>query len=225
DKLIRSKEDYTISRVMLNNQKMESWGSKGTIATNAELRDCLKAENPAYGNGVFLVGKAPKGDRKYLYKNWERNGIRCYSSLVSPVIGLKPHMERGPWGKTNEINLPRKFVKLVNFCRKDEVKVSEIYNLMYNPKLYEIAYHKLKLNPVNMTSPQIRVGKLTPTMLDRFSLELIEEIIYLMKSGRFDFKPGRGVQIPQINGSIRPLPPLALSSPLLTSSSPSPCDP
>ena len=79
DKLIRSKEDYTISRVMLNNQKVGSWGSKGTIATNAKQRDCLMAVNPANGNGVFIVGNAPKGDRKYLYKrNRERNGIRCY---------------------------------------------------------------------------------------------------------------------------------------------------
>lgn len=76
-----------------------------------------------------------------------------------------------------------------------------------------------------MTNPPIRDGKLRPTMLDRLTLELIEEIINQMKSGRFDFKPERGVHIPQINGSIRPQTPLALTTPLMSSSSPSPCEP
>jgi group II intron reverse transcriptase/maturase len=75
----------------------------------------------------------------------------------------------------------------------------KLYKLLYDRKLYQIAYDKLKSKPGNMT-PGI-----TPTTLDGISLEVIDKIIEEMKLGTFQFQPGRRVNIPKANGKTRPL--------------------
>jgi retron-type reverse transcriptase len=99
-------------------------------------------------------------------------------------------------------DLPRRFEKLTQICAipKDDFKVNDIYKLMFNIRMYEVAYHKLKSNPGNMT-PGIN-----PVTLDGVSLEWLEETINQMKDGSFQFKPGRRVQIPKPGSSkTRPL--------------------
>jgi group II intron reverse transcriptase/maturase len=103
---------------------------------------------------------------------------------------------------TVEGDLPRRFEKLTQICSipKDGFKVNDIYRLMFNIRMYEVAYHKLKSNPGNMTPGII------PVTLDGMSLEWIEETINQMKDGSFQFKPGRRVQIPKPGSSkTRPL--------------------
>jgi hypothetical protein len=90
-----------------------------------------------------------KGGRKYLFKlNWQHNGFRCYSTKI-------------------ERDLPRKFDKLIEFCLipKEGVKINDIYKLMFDKRMYEIAYHKLRSKPGNMTPGII------PTTLDGISME------------------------------------------------------
>jgi retron-type reverse transcriptase len=70
---------------------------------------------------------------------------------------------------------------------------------MYNHRLYEIAYDKLRSNPGNMTQG------INPTTLDGLSFETIDGIINLIKSDKFQFSPGRRTQIPKANGGTRPL--------------------
>ena len=70
---------------------------------------------------------------------------------------------------------------------------------MFNAKLFEIAYNRLKSKPGNMT-PGI-----TPTTLDGFSLKIINEIIEKLKDESFRFSPGRRVSIPKASGGLRPL--------------------
>lgn len=71
---------------------------------------------------------------------------------------------------------------------------------MFNIRMYEVAYHKLKSNPGNMTPGII------PETLDGMSRDWIEETIDQMRDGSFQFKPGRRIQIPKPGSSkTRPL--------------------
>lgn len=94
--------------------------------------------------------------------------------------------------------LPKKFTKLINICerRTDNFKVNDIYTLMFNIELYEVAYKKLKSNP----TPGI-----DQVTLDGISLEVFKDIIASMKDEKFQFKPGKRVYIPKAIGKTRPL--------------------
>lgn len=70
---------------------------------------------------------------------------------------------------------------------------------MLRPELYLAAYQKLRSNPGNMT-PGIN-----PTTLDGMSEEVLYDIINKLRSGKFQFNPGRRVDIPKPNGKTRPL--------------------
>lgn len=100
-------------------------------------------------------------------------------------------------------DLPRRFEKLTQICatHKDGFKANDIYKLMFNVRMYEVAYHKLRSNPAGNMTPGI-----TPVTLDGISLEWIKETINQMRDGTFQFKPGRRVQIPKPGSSkTRPL--------------------
>lgn len=165
---------------------MESGRPKGTIGINRELRDCLRAKALlAYGNGSSIVGLRPKGARMYSCgKVRKESGVRLNSELNSETL-----------------KLPNKFIKLVKVCERKpkNFKASDIFDLMFNIRMYEVAYHKLKSKPGNMT-PGIN-----PTTLDGISIDTFESIIAAIKSGKFDFYPGRRVHIPKGNGKTRPL--------------------
>jgi len=199
NKLIKLGEGYIVRRVTRSNHKMENWRPKGTVIANSELRDCLRVGTayPSYGNGAIVVnhGKTMmKGGRKcFIGASLQHNGFRYYST------------ER-------KGDLPRRFEKLVNMCDipKDGLKINDIYNLMFNERMYEVAYQKLRSNPP--LGPLIPLGEgnmipgIVPTTLDGFSLEWVKTIIYQMKDNSFQFKPGRRIMITKSDGvSKRPL--------------------
>jgi hypothetical protein len=119
---------------------MENRRPKGTVIANTELRDCLRvgAAYSTYGNGVIVVNHGKnmvKGGRKCIFgSTLQHNGFRYYST------------ER-------KGDLPIRFEKLVNRCAipKDGLKINDIYNLMFNERMYEVAYQKLRSNSGNMT--------------------------------------------------------------------------
>jgi len=74
-----------------------------------------------------------------------------------------------------------------------------LYKLMYNPRLYEIAYNNLKSKPGNWT-PAIN-----PTTLEGFSSYTIAKIIDSLKNQTFNFNPSRRIQIPKARGGTRHL--------------------
>lgn len=169
-------ECYT-AQITRSNKRKEG-EPKGTIDTKWELRDCLRVRTTlTYGNGGFVIGNYPKGARLYSSKpNQEGSGIR-------------------------PIELPKKFTKLVSICERwtKDFKINDIYTLMFNMEMYEIAYNKLKSNPGNMTPG---IDQVT---LDGISKEAFQKIILSMKDESFQFKPGRRVNIPKANGKTRPL--------------------
>jgi retron-type reverse transcriptase len=189
DKLIRSEKGYIVRRVTRSNHKMESWRPKGTIVANKELRDYLRVgvAYPIYGNGAAIlkdVSNMMKGGRNCSFGNISQNiGFRYYSTETKG-------------------DLPKRFEKLVKFCAtpKEGMKINDIYNLMFNKRMYEVAYQRLRSNPGNMTPGII------PTTLDGFSLEWVNETILQMKNSSFQFKPGRRIMIPKTDGTLkRPL--------------------
>ncbi|KAI9725890.1 MAG: hypothetical protein M1834_009467 [Cirrosporium novae-zelandiae] len=166
-----------ITRIMWNNKKEEG-EPKETVCTSRELRDHLRISSPIiYGDGGPIVGIMPKGARMFS-SEIEREGS-----------GIRPK------------ELPKRFTKLIEICerRKEDFKVNDIYTLMYNMEMYEIAYQKLKSNPGNMTPG---IDQIT---LDGISKEVFQGIIDSMKDETFRFKPGRRVNIPKANGKTRPL--------------------
>jgi group II intron reverse transcriptase/maturase len=189
DKSVQSEKGYRVRRVTRSNQKMESWKPKGTIIANKELRDYLRVgvAYPIYGNGAAVlknVFNMKKGGRKCSFENVSQNiGFRYYSTETKG-------------------DLPKRYEKLVKICAapKEGMKINDIYNLMFNKRMYEVAYQRLRSNPGNMTPGII------PTTLDGFSLEWVNETILQMKNYSFQFKPGRMIMIPKTDGiSKRPL--------------------
>ena len=175
--LVRRIMECDIAQITRSN-KREEGEPKGTIDTKLELRDHLRVKSSlTYGDGGPIVGKTLKGARMFS------------SEITREGSGIRP------------IELPRKLAKLIDICdrHKNDFKVSDIYALMFNMKLYEIAYRKLKSNPGNMTPG---IDEVT---LDGISKEVFHEIIKAMKDESFQFKPGRRTHIPKSNGKTRPL--------------------
>lgn len=101
-----------------------------------------------------------------------------------------------------ENNLPNKYLKLIKFCsnKPSGIKISDIYDLMLNERMFEIAYHKLKSKPGNMTPG------MNPTTLDGVSAAVFRELIESLRNESFQFEPGRRVNIPKSSGGgTRPL--------------------
>jgi len=116
--LVRRIMKWDIAQIMRNN-KREEGEPKGTIDIKLELRDHLRVKSSlTYGDGGPIIGNIPKGARMFS------------SEVTREGSGIRP------------IELPRKLTKLIDICgrHKDEFKVSDIYTLMFNMKLYEIAY-------------------------------------------------------------------------------------
>jgi nicotine oxidoreductase len=101
----------------------------------------------------------------------------------------------------------KKLRRLSELCIKNPNAIinEPIINHMYNYRLYELAYDKLKSNPGNMTQG------INPTTLDGISSDTITSIIESIKNDSFKFTPGRRVQIPKNSGGFRPL---TIASPL-----------
>lgn len=177
---------------IINTLKSEKGQSKGNIGINVRTTGLPKVWKD-YGNRRIIVPfginecqsiglKDPVAMGRIL-------GQRCcnYSSSagVSSTV------------KTDDI---RRLQWLEDKCRENkEFVATDVYKLMYNTKLFEIAYNKLKSKPENMT-PGI-----TPTTLDGFSIEVIHELIEKLKDESFKFSPGRRVMIPKASGGERPL--------------------
>jgi group II intron reverse transcriptase/maturase len=77
----------------------------------------------------------------------------------------------------------------------------DLYRLLYCEELYVVAYQKMKSKPGNMTA-----GSDGET-LDGFSPEWVTDIVKLLRSEQYEFKPVRRVNIPKPGkpGQTRPL--------------------
>jgi group II intron reverse transcriptase/maturase len=149
---------------------------------------------PAAREQVFPLRHAPliSGDRGrvagYHSNSWNWAGSGASRGLAT--------------SSTNpDKTIQDKLLNLAKWCEANPDKPVDrtLYKLLLDPKLFEIAYNKLKSNPGNLT-PGI-----TPTTLDGFSMEWINETILALRDESFQFTPGRRTMIPKADGSQRPL--------------------
>jgi len=120
--LVRILIGCDITQITRSN-KREEGGPKETVCTKRELRDHLRiGSSPIYGDGGFIVGKLPKGARMFSSKS------------IKDGSGVRPDL--------NESELPKRLTKLAEISSKrlDNIKFNDIYTLMFNMKMYEIAY-------------------------------------------------------------------------------------
>jgi group II intron reverse transcriptase/maturase len=164
--------------------------SKGSLEINVRTSGLPKARN-GYGNRGTIVPLT----------SWSSNVSKDTVALGRvPGLWYRNYSDTAGDSSTVKSDAIRKLRWLEEKCRKDgNFEARDIYKLMYNKTLYEIAYQNLKSKPGDMT-PGI-----TPTTLDGFSSEVISDIINEMKKDSFQFTPGRRVMIPKASGGERPL--------------------
>ena len=175
-----------------NTYKTEKGRSKGNLEINTGTTGLPKAGN-GYGNREIVVPsgviRRPSiGVKAPVALGRISGGQYCsYSNTAGDSSTVKSDaIRRLQWlGEKCELN--GSFI------------VDDIYKLMFNKKLYEMAYNNIKSKPGNMT-PGI-----TPITLDGFSSEVIEGIIKQLRNETFRFNPGRRVLIPKASGGERPL--------------------
>ena len=119
----------------------------------------------------------------------------------TPGYGFRKMSTAAGGSSTTSVDAVAKLRKIANLCKENPnfIVTDKIYKLLYDRRLFQAAYEKLKSKPGNMT-PGI-----TPTTLDGMSLEVIEDIIARLRTETFKFQPGRRVNIPKDNGKSRPL--------------------
>ncbi|NWJ98346.1 MAG: group II intron reverse transcriptase/maturase [Chloroflexi bacterium] len=88
---------------------------------------------------------------------------------------------------------------LSKMAQKPEVKFDNLFQKLYNPELWLMAYESIAPTPGNMT-----IGMDGKT-IDGTGLQLITELIDELKASRYTPKPVRRVYIPKPNGKTRPL--------------------
>ena len=82
----RHLEVYVITRVTLSS-KMESWGPKGIVGINRELRDYLRVGVfPIYGNGGFIVYISKGARMNSCLANRKRSGVRPFSDSSQALV-------------------------------------------------------------------------------------------------------------------------------------------
>ena len=98
------------------------------------------------------------------------------------------------------VTVPKLFNKLVKLCQTNtKCKVHDIYPLLLDPVMYDLAYNQIKSNPGNMTKGGDN------TTLDGWSAELRDKIIDSLKDESFQFSHARLIQVPKPKGGLRPI--------------------
>jgi group II intron reverse transcriptase/maturase len=82
---------------------------------------------------------------------------------------------------------------------KPEVRFDKLFQKLYNPKLWLLAYEQIAPRPGNMTAGT------DGNTIDGTGFERIQRLIDDLKAARYTPKPVRRVYIPKANGKQRPL--------------------
>jgi group II intron reverse transcriptase/maturase len=98
------------------------------------------------------------------------------------------------------VSIPPKFSKIIQVSEKNVRSVHhDIYKLVYDPNMLDLAYSQIRSNPGNMTKG------VTSVTLDGWGIEAKSKLQSDLKSEKFNFSPSRLVEIPKPQGGTRPL--------------------
>lgn len=170
---------------------------------NHETQDRISIHNVESGNSKGVI--KPMTDTKGLPKARQGQGSRGIVVPTKlgriPAIGLRKISTAAGSSSSVSTDAIEKLRKIASLCKENPnfIVTDRLYRLLYDRRLYQIAYDKIKSNPGNMTPG------MTPTTLDGMSIEVIDEIIASIRSEAFQFQPGRRKNVPKSNGKTRPL--------------------
>jgi group II intron reverse transcriptase/maturase len=186
-------------RVSVQNTRNTGWSK--VLLTGYDHRAFVVTKSPLIGKKKSLLngGDIVKGGSQLGYTGGRNvsgrwTGIhKSYTRFYS----TQPFLEDG-WKK--RATIPEEFVTFQKKCANWKGPVKDhIYKFLLDPRLFQIAYGKLRSNSGNIT-PGIN-----PITLDGFSEEWIQETIASLKNESFKFTPGRRVNIAKPQGGTRPL--------------------
>lgn len=83
--------------------------------------------------------------------------------------------------------------------QQNDYKFKRLYRILFNEKMYHVAYERIATKPGNMTADS------KGETVDGMSIENIEKLIASLKDESYQPRPSRRVYIPKKNGKMRPL--------------------
>ena len=140
----------------------------------------------------------PKGSNSY------GNRTTIVPSLSGRVVvsGVLSYRNYSTGSATvSETNVTQKLKSLYERSLKFNTESidRDLYKLLYNTEILNVAYNKLKSKPGQMT-PGVN-----PETLDGMSSDVLLEISRKLRDESFQFNPGRRIQISKPSGGERPL--------------------
>jgi retron-type reverse transcriptase len=177
-------ENFT--RFLTRKFKAES-GQPKDIYRTKNMTTWLPKGSNSYGNRAIIVPVA-KGNTMFFEG---RIAARTYQGINYYCTG----------SAMAEAKIVKKLRELQDRTKSniDTIVDRDLYKLLCDRDIYRIAYEKLKSKPGNMTRG------INPTTLDGMSIEVIDGIIDKLKTEKFQFTPGRRIEIPKKLGGSRPL--------------------
>nr|ATI20532.1 group II intron reverse transcriptase/maturase [Juglanconis juglandina] len=150
----------------------------------------LPTGSNSHGNRVTIVPSL------YVVGNFTGNGGRVAVNFASSSRSYSTGCDTA-----SEANIIKKLEDLFLRSKSNPNMPIDrnLYKLVCDIDLLNMAYDKLKSHPGQMT-PGVN-----PETLDGMSIDVLANISNSLKSEKFDFHPGRRVQIPKRSGGTRPL--------------------
>jgi group II intron reverse transcriptase/maturase len=188
----RESKAVNTTQVTRSDHNDESLASKGCIRTECVTGGLPKSQK-THGNGVSIVPALMILSLFYGGGNSPRKG----SDTANNQSKLRYY---STGSATQTSNVVDKLDNLRLRAKESPVIDRNLISLLSNPTLLEIAYNNIKSKPGNMT-PGI-----TPETLVGMSGDWFTETAELLRSGKFDFKPGCSrINIPKASCGTRPL--------------------
>ena len=164
------------------------------------VRNIIKDESkqPKGSNWIGMTntglpkGGNPHGNRATVVFERKRVVVNGASKLRSYSTGRTTSEKLNVIGKLEDL-----FLRSERFTNESIDR--NLYKILTNVEMLELAYNKLRSKPGLMT-PGVK-----PETLDGISKEVLEDIVIKLKNESFQFSPGRRVQIPKPSGGTRPL--------------------
>jgi len=171
-KLLRSDQSLNKENLDTLSQQERNYNTPKLNVNYQESTTRFPKERNLYGDGGLILGG------------------KCRIQFNTKVIQLK----RSYSSNADKIGI-NNLMKL----NVQNGKYNNLYKLIYNKQLLELAYVKLKSNPGNMT-PGI-----DNKTFDGINLKFMEDLMVKLKNETFKFTSVKRVYIPKSNGKLRPL--------------------
>jgi group II intron reverse transcriptase/maturase len=179
-----------------------TYGHRAIIVANAPLNS---ENNVKDGSQLgYMVGKDVTRRWAGIHASVQ---VRTFSSKAKALgtgprakgpkaYGLRAPFLEGNWKE--RATIPTEFIAFQSKCVKWKGPIKEnVYKFLLDPRMFEIAYAKLRNNPGNLT-PGIN-----PTPLDGINAEWIQETIASLKDESFQFTPSRRINTAKPQGGTK----------------------